>query len=48
MANIRVSDQDKFQQFSRMAGPAIKNMVGRCLHAVQVLTGWKVMSMALL
>ena len=31
VANIRVSDQDKFQQFSGMAGPAIKKHGGKVL-----------------
>ena len=31
VANIRVTDQDKFQQFSGMAGPAIKKYGGKAL-----------------
>ena len=31
VANIRVTDQDKFQQFSGMAGPAIKKYGGKVL-----------------
>ena len=31
VANIRVRDQDKFQQFSGMAGPAIKKYGGKVL-----------------
>ena len=31
VANIRVTDQDKFQEFSGMAGPAIKKYGGRVL-----------------
>ena len=31
VANIRVKDQEKFQQFSGMAGPAIKKYGGKVL-----------------
>lgn len=31
VANIRVTDQDKFQEFSGMAGPAIKKYGGKVL-----------------
>ena len=31
VANIRVKDQEKFQQFSGMAGPAIKEYGGKVL-----------------
>ena len=31
VANIRVQDQEKFQQFSGMAGPAIKKYGGKVL-----------------
>ena len=31
VANIRVTDQDRFQEFSGMAGPAIKKYGGRVL-----------------
>ena len=31
VANIRIRDQDKFQQFSGMAGPAIKKFGGKVL-----------------
>ena len=31
VANIRVRDQDKFQQFSGMAGPVIKKYGGKVL-----------------
>ena len=31
VANIRVKDQEKFQQFSGMAGPAIKRYGGKVL-----------------
>ena len=31
VANIRVSDQERFQQFSGMAGPAIKKYGGKVL-----------------
>ena len=31
VANIRVTDQDKFEQFSGMAGPAIKKYGGKVL-----------------
>ena len=31
VANIRVKDQEKFKQFSGMAGPAIKKYGGRVL-----------------
>ena len=31
VANIRVTDQDKFQEFSSMAGPAIKKYGGKVL-----------------
>ena len=31
VANIRVRDQDKFQEFSGMAGPAIKKYGGKVL-----------------
>lgn len=31
VANIRVQDQDKFKQFSGMAGPAIKKYGGKVL-----------------
>ena len=31
VANIRVTDQDKFQKFSGMAGPAIKKYGGKVL-----------------
>jgi len=31
VANIRIQDQDKFQQFSGMAGPAIKKYGGKVL-----------------
>jgi uncharacterized protein (DUF1330 family) len=31
VANIRVTDQEKFQQFSGMAGPAIKKYGGKVL-----------------
>ena len=31
VANIRVTDQDRFQQFSGMAGPAIKKYGGKVL-----------------
>jgi len=31
VANIRVKDQDRFQEFSGMAGPAIKKYGGRVL-----------------
>ena len=44
VANIRVTDQDKFQQFSGMAGPAIKKMVVKCLLAVLMLTDLRAMS----
>ena len=41
VANIRVTNQDKFQEFSGMAGPAIKNMVVKSLRAVRLPTDWK-------
>ena len=31
VANIRVTNQDKFQEFSGMAGPAIKKYGGKVL-----------------
>ena len=31
VANIRVTDQDRFQQFAGMAGPAIKKYGGKVL-----------------
>ena len=31
VANIRIQDQDKFQKFSDMAGPAIKKYGGKVL-----------------
>ena len=31
VANIRITDQDKFQEFSGMAGPAIKKYGGKVL-----------------
>ena len=31
VANIRVKDQEKFQQFSGMAGPAIKKYGGEVI-----------------
>ena len=31
VANIRVTDQDKFQEFAGMAGPAIKKYGGKVL-----------------
>ena len=35
VANIRVTDQDKFQQFSGMAGPAIKKYGGISSEALR-------------
>lgn len=43
VANIRVTDQDKFEQFSGMAGPIIKKMAVKFLPVVQVLTDLKAM-----
>ena len=42
VANIRVTDQDKFEQFSGMAWPIIKKYGGE-LPVVQVLTDLKAM-----
>ena len=45
VANIRVTDQNKFEQFSGMAGPIIKKYGGRVLARglMQVLTDLKAM-----
>ena len=48
VANKRVTDQDKFQQFSGMAGTAIKNMVVKFLLVVQAPTDLKAMVVELL
>ena len=43
VANIRVTDQEKFEQFSGMAGPTIKKYGGKVLARVQELTDLKAM-----
>ena len=48
VANIRVTDQERFQQFSGMAGQLSKNMVAKFWREALWLTGLRVTSVALL